>query len=148
MKVWPAIVSVAARGAVLVLADALNATVPAAVPLAPPVTVSHGALLLAVQPHPPTADTDTLDAVAVLDVEKADEEMPYEHGMPGCVTVKVLPPAVIFAVREVELGLAVAENETVPLVDPLPPPVIVSHAGAALDAVHEQVEPVTVRTSW
>ena len=59
VKVWPAIVSVAVRGVVLVLADALNATVPALFPLAPPVTVSHGALLLAVQPHPPCPDTFT-----------------------------------------------------------------------------------------
>jgi hypothetical protein len=53
VNVWPAIDSVAVRGVVLVLADALNATVPGPLPVAPPVIASHGALLAAVQAHPP-----------------------------------------------------------------------------------------------
>ena len=142
----PATVSVAFRAALEGFAATEKPTAPLPVPLAPLVTVTQPAPLDAVQPQPPTAVTATLDAAAALDVEKAVDEMPYEHGIPGCVTVKVCPPAVIFPVRDVELGFAVAENDTVPLADPLPPSVMVSHAGAALDAVHEHADPVTVRT--
>jgi hypothetical protein len=59
VNVWPAIASVPVRGFVLVLAEALNATAPGPLPLAPLVIVSHGALLVAVQPHPPRPVTLT-----------------------------------------------------------------------------------------
>jgi hypothetical protein len=45
-------VSVAVRALAAVLAAALNATAPAPFPLPPDVTVSHAALLAAVQAHP------------------------------------------------------------------------------------------------
>ena len=70
VKLCPAIVSVPLRGLMLLLAAALNATVPLPLPLAPLVTVSHDVLLLtpvhaqpagvvtAVEPVPPPAGTD------------------------------------------------------------------------------------------
>ena len=70
VKVCPAIVIVPVRWVVLGLDDALNATVPLPLPLAPLVTVSHDVLLLtpvhvqpagavtAVDPVPPPAATD------------------------------------------------------------------------------------------
>ena len=72
VNVWPAIVIVPVRGLVFGLADALNATVPGPLPLAPLVTVSQPVLLLTpvhahpagavtvVDPVPPPATTDWL----------------------------------------------------------------------------------------
>jgi hypothetical protein len=71
-NVWPPIVIVPVRGLVFGLDDALNATVPFPLPLAPLVTVNHDVLLLtpvhahpagavtAVEPVPPVATTDWL----------------------------------------------------------------------------------------
>ena len=72
VNVWPAMVSVPVRALVFGLADALNATVPVPLPLAPLVTVNQPVLLLtpvhahpagavtAVDPVPPPATTDSL----------------------------------------------------------------------------------------
>ena len=69
---WPPIVIVPVRVLVFGLADALNATVPGPLPLAPLVTVNHDVWLLtpvhahpagavtAVDPVPPPATTDWL----------------------------------------------------------------------------------------
>ena len=60
VKVWPAIVAVALRDEAAVFAPTLNVTVPLPLPLAPLVTVSHPALLAAVQAQPVLAVTATL----------------------------------------------------------------------------------------
>ena len=72
LNVWLPIVIVPVRALVVGLADALNATVPFPLPLAPLVTVNHDVLLLtpvhahpvgavtAVDPVPPPATTDWL----------------------------------------------------------------------------------------
>ena len=53
LNVWPPIVIVPVRALVVGLADALNATVPVPLPLAPLVTVNHDVLLLTpVHAHP------------------------------------------------------------------------------------------------
>src|SRR5688572_8643965 len=52
-------VSVPERGAPVVFASTLKVTWPSPDPGVPPVTVIHGALLTAVQAHPPGADTET-----------------------------------------------------------------------------------------
>ena len=57
LKVVPAIVSVPDRFVVAVFAATLNDAVPLPVPLAPPVTVIHAALLAAVHAHPAPAVT-------------------------------------------------------------------------------------------
>ena len=59
VNVWPAMVTVPER-APPVLAATLNATEPFPLPLAPEVTVTHAALLLAVQAQPLPADTATV----------------------------------------------------------------------------------------
>ena len=58
MNVWPAMVNVPVRAPV-VLAAALNATLPFPVPLAPDVIVSQPAFAVAVQVQPVAAETAT-----------------------------------------------------------------------------------------
>ena len=76
VTVCPPMVRVAVRAVVAVLAVAAKATVPAPLPLAPDVTVSHAAPLAAVQaqpagdvsvtdPAPPAAPSDWLAAEMV-----------------------------------------------------------------------------------
>ena len=57
VTVWPAMVKVPVRGDVAVLAAMEKATAPFPLPLPPEVMVSHGALLVAVQLHPPPVVT-------------------------------------------------------------------------------------------
>ena len=57
VTVWPATVSVPVRWDVEVFAVALNVTVPLPLPLAPPLMVSHAALLVAVHVQPVAAVT-------------------------------------------------------------------------------------------
>ena len=63
------------------------------------------------------------------------------HGAASCVTVNVCPPAVIVPVRDVVAEFADTVNVTVPLPDPLAPPVIVIQV-ALLAAVHAQPLPL------
>ena len=63
------------------------------------------------------------------------------HGAASCVTVNVWPPAVIVPVRDVVAEFAATVNVTVPLPDPLAPPVIVIQV-ALLAAVHAQPLPL------
>ena len=53
VNVWPAIVIVPVRGLVFGLADALNATVPAPLPLAPLVTVNQRGVVAHARPRTP-----------------------------------------------------------------------------------------------
>lgn len=78
------------------------------VPVAPTLTVIHGALLVVVQLHPVAAVTATdplapIDAVKVVDTGEIAET----HDAPAWVTVKVCCPMVSVAVREVGAVLAV-----------------------------------------
>src|SRR6185503_2420697 len=75
-------------------------------------------------PPPPMLAIDTLEADSVK-----------THAAASC-TVKVTPPAVIVADRAVAAVFAAALNPMVPLADPDPPAVTVSHV-ALLTAVHE-----------
>ena len=61
VTVWPATVSVPTRCAVDVFAVALKVTVPLPLPLAPPLTLSQAALLVAVQAHPAPAVTPVVE---------------------------------------------------------------------------------------
>jgi hypothetical protein len=60
VNVWPATVNVPLRWVVAVLAATANETAPLATPVPPAVTVSHAALLAAVQAHPAPAVTETV----------------------------------------------------------------------------------------
>ena len=141
--VWPATVSVPTRWDVDVLAVALKVTVPLPLPLAPPLMVSHPALLVAVHVHPVAAVTLVVDDPAA-DVRVAEVgETPKVQEMPLWVTVTVWPATVSVPTRcDVDV-LAVALKVTVPLPLPLAPPLMVSHP-ALLVAV--QVQPVAAVT--
>ncbi len=75
MKVRPAILTVPLRGTVEVFAATTMPTLPLPVPLAPLVTVSHAALLVADQAHELTAATDTVVVSLVAPDARLDGEM-------------------------------------------------------------------------
>jgi hypothetical protein len=77
-------------------------TEPLPLPVAPALTVIHGALLAAVQAQPLPAVTVT-EPVPAADVTLAEaEEIVGAHGVAACVTVKVLPAIVSVPVRDME----------------------------------------------
>ena len=128
VNVWPATVSVPLRGDVLGLADALNATLPLPLPVAPPVTVNHPvSLLTPVQAHPVDAVTFVEPVAVPAAIDWLGGEMEYIHCAPACVTLNVWPPMVSVPVRALVSGLAAALNATVPLPVPLAPLVNVNH---------------------
>jgi hypothetical protein len=88
------------RELVLLLAAALNATVPLPLPLAPPVTVSHEVLLLTpVHEHPAGEVTPVEPVPPVGGTEPLVEESVHVQVIPGCVTVNVLPAMVTVPLR-------------------------------------------------
>ena len=89
----------AVRPVVLVLAAALNATALVPVPLAPDVTVSHDALLLAVHPQPLVAVMVTEPVPPADGSDWLFAESAYEQESADCVTVNVPPAIVIVPVR-------------------------------------------------
>ena len=64
----------------------------------------------------------------------------------ACVTVCVRPPTLMVPTRGLPVGLAATEYVTVPIPDPVAPPVTVIHA-TLLTAVHEQLVPVTTENA-
>jgi hypothetical protein len=66
VNVWPPTEIVAVRGVEFGFVEVLNVTVPLPAPDGVPVTVSHAALLVAVQEQPPPAVTAN-DPVAAVD---------------------------------------------------------------------------------
>jgi len=107
--------------------------------------VIHVALLVAVQAQPAAAVTVTVPLVAteVLSMT-AEGRIVNEHGAPGCVIVKVLPPMVIVPVRDAVLAFCVTLYVTVPLPVPLAPTPIVIHASLLVDVQLQPVPAVTV----
>jgi hypothetical protein len=146
----PAMVSVAVRGAVSVLAAAMNATVPEPVPDAPAVMVSQAALLDPVQVHV-DADAVTLtcpDAPAAATVCVAGATVNVQAGgvggggAPVCVTGIVRPATVMEPVRAAVSVLAAMVTRRSPL--PVPPSELVVTQAAPGAAVHAQVDAVAV----
>jgi hypothetical protein len=121
VTVVPPIVNVAARDAPVVFADAVAVTVPLPDPFAPLITVSHDALLVAVQPQPVAAVTVSAALPPATTMLEVVGETVNVHVMPGCTTVTAFPAAVSVALLEVVVVLAVAVTLTVPLPDPLAP---------------------------
>ncbi len=77
-------------------------------PLVPPVSVIHVALLDAVHAQPAPAVTVTVPLVASAVLSNADEgRIVNEQGAHGCVMVKVLPATVIVPVRDAVLVFCV-----------------------------------------
>jgi hypothetical protein len=64
--------------------------------------------------------------------------------MPACVTVNILPAAVIVPVRESELAFAAAVNPTEPLPEPVAPDVIVIQVSVVDEVQPQPVGAVTV----
>ena len=128
MTVWPATVRVPVRSLVALLAVALNVTVPLPDPLEPPLILSQPALLVADQLQPDPAVTVVVEVSPVAASIRHVGETPYVHpaGAPLWVTVTVWPATVRVPVRSLVALLAVALNVTVPLPDPLEPPLILS----------------------
>ncbi|HET7218196.1 MAG TPA: hypothetical protein VFJ02_09105 [Vicinamibacterales bacterium] len=143
MSVWPAIVTVPDRDCSEPFAAAVKLTEPLPLPVAPPVTVSHVALLTALHEQPVGAETlAVLDPPLALTLRLVGE-IEYVHPVPDCVTVKVWPAIVIVPLRWVVLVLAATVNATVPFPDPLAPVEIAIH-DAPLVAV--QLQPVVAAT--
>jgi hypothetical protein len=115
----------------------LNDAVPLPLPLAPPVTVIHAALLVADHPHPANVVT-AADPVAVPALtDWLDGEIEYVHGAAACVTVYVCPAIVNVPIRCEAFGFAAMLNDAVPLPSPVVAPDSVIHA-ALLVADHAQ----------
>ena len=100
----------------------------------PPATVSHAALLVALQAQPAGAVIVTLLGLPVVVIFTVEGDAAYPHAA-ACVTVTVWPPTLIVALREVSAELAAAVIVTLPLPEPVPPLVIPSHM-ALVVAVH------------
>jgi hypothetical protein len=102
LKVWPAIATVPVRWADPLLAAALTVVDPLPVPVAPVVTVSQVALLVALQPQ---VDSDAvtfveaLPPLAATDCAPGDKE--NEHEPAAWLTVNVWPPIEIDPARGV-----------------------------------------------
>ena len=144
VKVWPPIVTVPVRAG-SGLSAAETVTVPLPVPLAPLVTVSHGAFEAAVHAH------DGADAVTVIvpvppsavTVAVVGEIVKLHGGGGGggggvavCDTVTLRPAIVSVAERSAPLFAATV---TVTVVSPLPLAALSVAHGALLDAVQPQL---------
>jgi hypothetical protein len=136
VKVAPAMVSVPLRPDP-VLAAAVNLTDPLPDPVAPLVTVSHDALLAAVQLHPVAAVTLLLPPPPAAAIDCVVGEIDGEQDAAACVTVNVAPAIVSVPVRFDAALFAATLKAAVPLPDPVAPPVTEIQA-SLLAAVHEQ----------
>ena len=119
------------------MADALNATVPVPLPLAPLVTVNHDVLLLTpVHAHPAGAVTavDPVPPAGDHRLARRRQRIGARRGRLG--HVNVWPPIVSVPVRALVVGLADALNATVPVPLPLAPLVTVNHDVLLLTPVH------------
>ena len=144
VKVVPAIVSVPVRPDVTVFAATLNPTVPLPDPEAPLVTEIQAALLDAVHGQPVAMVTLLLPVPPDSEKDWPLGEIDAEHVAAACVTVNVAPAIVSVPVRIDATVFAATLKVTVPLPDPVAPPVTVIHA-ALLVAV--QLQPVAADTA-
>ena len=132
------------RWAVEVLVAALKVTVPLPEPLAPPLTVSQEALLVAVHVHALAAVTAVVDdPPADVSVRESGDTLSVQD-VPLWVTVTAWPATVSVPMRCAVDVFAVTLKVTVPLPEPLAPLLMVSQA-ALLVAVH--VHPVAAVTA-
>jgi hypothetical protein len=140
VNIWPPIVNVPDR-AMLAVAAALYCTVPPPLPLAPDVTVSQDALLVAVHGHPAPVVTVTLPVPPAAGTLALVGAIEMEQPLP-CVTVIVEPPKRIVPVLAGPVSAATAKPiAPVPL--PVSAVVNVIH-GTSLTAVHAQPGDVSI----
>jgi hypothetical protein len=131
--VCPPTVTVVVRAFTAVFGVAERVTDPLPDP-GPPATVSHAALLVALQAQPAGAVIVTLVVFPLAVIFTVEGDAAYPHAA-ACVTVTFCPPTLIVALREVSAELAAAVMVTLPLPEPVPPLVIPSHV-ALVVAVH------------
>ena len=127
-----------------VLAGAVNVTVPLPVPDAPPLIVSQGAPLEAVQLHQDPVVTATFAVPPAAVKETLDGESVIAQLVAGSAIVNGCPPIVAVELRAPP-GLAAAVNVTVPLPVPDAPLVTLTHGSGSV-AVHEHQLPVVTLT--
>jgi hypothetical protein len=103
------------------------------------------ALLTAVQLHPAAAVTVTQLLPPVLPIDWLVGLMLelHEEDVPSWLTVNVCPPTVMVPARGVEVVFAATVNVTVPLPDPLAPPVTLIQL-ALLVAVQAHADPAAI----
>ena len=124
MTTWPATVSAPVRAAPVVLAVALNDTIPVPLPDEPDVIDSHSAFADAVQAQPLTAVTVTVPPPAPAPRLTLGGTTAKVHANASCVTVNVWPAMVSVPVRT-EPVFAATANETEPFPEPDAPEVTV-----------------------
>ncbi len=146
LNTCPAIVTSPLRCVAAVLAATDIDTVPAPLPVPPPVTVIHAALLLAVHAHPVPAVTAALVvAPAAGALNESGDTAKLHPVCAGCVTVSVRPAILTMPVL-VELVLfPKTRTATVPLPMPELPPVTISHV-TVLAAPQMQLPPAVTAT--
>jgi hypothetical protein len=97
------------------LAATRNVTVPLPLPFAADVTVSHSALLRAVQAHPFNTETETLALLALAATVCASGSSAKRQGAASCMTRTRLSLMTISPSRIDGTGFGAARNATVPL---------------------------------
>ena len=117
--VWVPMLIVPVRPAP-VFAVNVKVTLPLPVPDAPPVIVIQDAVVVAVHPQPPAAETAMADPLPAVAGTDCDDGLIDVADDPGCVTANVCPAIVRLPVRTLPV-FAVAENATAPLPFPLAP---------------------------
>ena len=145
VNTWPAIATVPTLSVVCELAVMLYDTVPLPDPLAPPVTVIHDVLLCAVQAQPLGAVTLVVLLPAADVIARDVGEIENEQASGACVSVNTWPAIATVPTLSVVCELAVMLYDTVPLPDPLAPPVTVIH-DVLLCAVQAQPAPAVTDT--
>jgi hypothetical protein len=103
VNVFPATAIVAVRPLVPLLERTVNATVPLPVPDCPPVMPIHATLVVAVQAQLATDAVTAIEPEAPVSATSCDdgemEKVQAGGGAAACAIVKVLPAAVIVALR-------------------------------------------------
>jgi hypothetical protein len=108
-NVWPAIVSVAERALVVVLAAAVKLMLPEPDRPVPLEIVTHAAPLVALQEHPTPVVILTLLVPPPAAIARPIGEIVKAHAAPACVIINELVPIVIVPVRESVPVFAVTE---------------------------------------
>jgi hypothetical protein len=108
-KVWPATVSVADLGAVVVFAAAVKLMLPEPRRPVPLEMVTHEAPLVAFHAHPVPVATETRLLPPPADIARLVGEIVYEHGAAACVIVNKPVPTAIVPVRPSVPVLAATE---------------------------------------
>jgi hypothetical protein len=123
-------------------------TVPFPLPFAPLETVSHAALLIAIQLHEVPAVTLTLVVSPAAGDVRLVGEMAYVQGAAACVIVNVRPAIETVPVREVVAVFAATASPTLPGPEPLAPEETVTQGTWLMEDHPHPVPAVTVTEAF